>query len=669
METSVETPVTSRNVALIGNPNSGKSTLFNALTGLKAQTANFPGTTVEHKRGRTRIGDAEATLVDLPGAYSLQAATPDEQITSDLLLGCLPKVPVPDALVVVVDASNLERNLFLAGQVLELSMPTVVALTMNDIARQHGMHVDADTLADTLGCPVVPVHARRGEGLDALRRAIDDVLRPDAAGGREAAGNPVCEAISRCSSCSTCAFHGRFNWTEEVTAKVVKGEGRTTQQRTDKLDAMLTHPVLGAFAFVVVMLGIFYLIFAVAKIPMELIDVLFGRVQQGVASLLPAGDFNSLLSEGVVGGVGGMLVFLPQIAILFFFLALLEDTGYLARAAFVMDRLMRWVGLPGTAFVPMVSAHACAIPAIMASRIIGDRRDRLLTILILPLLTCSARIPVYAMVVALLFPDHPIRAAAVFCGAFVLGIVAALLVAAVFRRTLVGGESKPLILELPGYKLPSLRNAFLVTLDRSWIFVKQAGTIILLLSIGLWVLATYPKSDPPPEAAQLLAQAGAAATPEEAKSLADEASNLVHRHALEHSIAGRLGKLIEPVVRPLGFDWQIGIGVISSFAAREVIVSTLSIVYGLGEDGADETDSLYDTLRRAERPDGSRIFNPATCLSLLVFYVLAMQCLPTQAVTKRETGSWKWALFQLGYMTVLAYSAALVTYQVASRLL
>ena len=660
-DTAETTLQSTRRVALIGNPNSGKSTLFNALTGLKAQTANFPGTTVEHKRGPVSLGDAQIELVDLPGAYSLQAATPDEQIAIDMLLGCLPGQDAPDAIMVVVDASNLERNLYLASQVLELNMPTVIALTMTDIAHRHGMHVDVEELSRELECPVVPVQAKTGKGLSDVQAALSSSLALSATPQRK-----ICGDVAACSSCNACTFHGRFNWTEQVTSRVVKGEGRTQHQRTEKLDRFLTHPFLGLAAFFGVMLGIFYLIFSVAQIPMELIDLLFSRVGGWIEANLPAGDLRNLLVKGVIGGVGGMLVFLPQIAILFFFLALLEDTGYLSRAAFVMDRLMRRVGLPGTAFIPMVSAHACAIPAIMATRIIGDRRDRLLTILILPLMSCSARIPVYAMVTALLFPADHFKAALVFCGAILLGIVAALVVAFLFRLTLLPGESKPLVLELPGYKLPSLRNALLFCLDRSMVFIKQAGTIILVISVILWVLATYPKSDPPPEVLARqpqIEQLRSVGEAERADALELTLRQETHQHALEQSMAGRLGKLIEPVVEPLGFDWQIGIGIISSFAAREVIVSTLAIVYGLGEEGAEEPESLYDTLRSARRSDGSLIFNPATCFSLLVFYVLAMQCLPTQAVTRRETGTWKWAIFQLAYMSVLAYVGALVTYQ------
>jgi ferrous iron transport protein B len=394
------------------------------------------------------------------------------------------------------------------------------------------------------------------------------------------------------------------------------------------------------------MMGVFAVIFSLASVPMDLIDGAFGQLGDWVSGQLPEGDLQSLVVDGVIGGVGGVLVFLPQICMLFFLLALLEDSGYLSRAAFVMDRVMRRVGLPGTAFVPLLSGHACAIPAIMSTRVISDARDRLVTILVVPLTSCSARIPVYVMVVALLFPDHPFYGSLLLTGAYLLGITTALLVALLLKKTILPGESMPLLLEMPAYKRPNLRNAFFHTFDKAAVFLRQAGTLILLISLGIWALSTYPKKDIPEGVAPEVAQ----------------------EMQMEHSISGRVGKAIEPAIAPLGYNWQIGIGLLSSFAAREVVVSTLSIVYGLGEEGAEDDRSLIETLRQAKRDDGSPVFDLATCLSLLVFYVLAMQCLPTQAVTRAETGSWKWAGFQLLYMSVLAYSAAFLTYQVTQWL-
>jgi len=437
---------------------------------------------------------------------------------------------------------------------------------------------------------------------------------------------------------------------------------------TDKLDDYFTHPVIGVAVFHVVMLALFALIFWAAQIPMELIDHLFAGIQSWTTSLLPPGDLQSLVSNGVVGGVGGILVFLPQICILFFALSLLEDTGYLSRAAFVMDKIMRKLGLPGKAFVPLLSAHACAIPAIMSTRVIENPRDRLVTILVTPLMACSARIPVYAMVTALLFPHSPLKAALVFTAAYATGVAAALGMAMIFRRTILPGESKPLMIELPPYRVPGLRTALLHTFDRAKIFVKQAGTIILAISLILWALSYYPKSSPPAAAVVLTTQAAQfekSGDTNQAAALRDNADRLTAQHSLQNSFAGKIGHVIEPVIAPLGYDWQIGIGIISSFAAREVIVSTLAIVYGVGKDAAENNQSsLYSTLRQAKRTDGSPIFNVATCASLLVFYILAAQCLSTTAVVRRETNSWKWPLFQIAYMTGLAYVAALVVYQV-----
>ena len=478
-----------------------------------------------------------------------------------------------------------------------------------------------------------------------------------------------------CAGCAGCTFQARYEWTEQVSTKVMDPIIVERSAWTDKLDDVFTHPVSGVIVFNAVMLLLFALIFWVAKIPMDLIDHLFSTVGSWVGSQLPEGDLQSLLVNGVIGGVGGILVFLPQICILFFALSVLEDTGYLSRAAFVMDKVMRRFGLPGKAFVPMLSAHACAIPAIMSTRVIENPRDRLVTILITPLMACSARIPVYAMVTALLFPNSPWKAALVFTAAYGFGVITALCAALVFRRTILPGGSKPLMIELPQYRVPGLRVALLHTFDRAKIFVKQAGTIILAISLVLWALSYYPKSAPPAAAVAMNAQAaqleksGDTAQVAQAAALRDNAGRLTAQHSLQNSFAGKIGHAIEPVIAPLGFDWQIGIGIFSSFAAREVIVSTLAIVYGVGEDTAEHNrGSLYDSLRQAKRTDGTPIFNTATCASLLMFYILAAQCLSTTAVVRRETNSWRWPLFQIVYMTGLAYVASLVVYQLLRHL-
>lgn len=651
-------------VVLIGNPNAGKTSLFNCLTGLHAKTANFPGTTIERRIGRAKVGRQVVEVVDLPGLYSLNAATNEERIARDALTGQVPGEPKPSVAIIIVDATNLDRNLFLASQVIELGLPCLVALNMMDVALRAGIRIDQDALAKELGVPVVGIAARNGWGVGRLTEILGRLLENPAA-------PRLTEGMASCSCCTGCPHQSRYHWAEGVSERCATAAATPPSPWTEKIDAVLTRPVVGAAAFFAVMTVVFLLIFWIAAYPMGWIDSLFSQAQSLIGRVLPQGALRDLLAQGVVGGVGGMLVFLPQIAILFFFLALLEDTGYLARAAFVMDRLMRRVGLSGKAFVPMLSGHACAVPAIMSTRVIDDWRDRLVTILVLPLMSCSARIPVYAMVTALLFPNQPLRSALLFTAAYGLGTSMAVVMAFLFKRTILPGESKALVLELPPYRWPSLRNAALATLDRAAVFVKKAGSIILVISVALWALSTYPRSAPPTEAtalvqrAQELEQQGRLT---EAAALLGQAERLSSQHALAHSVAGRLGHLMEPVIRPLGFDWQIGVGIVSSFAAREVIVSTLAIIYGVGEEvDGNSGNSLYDTLRAAKRTDGTPIFTTATCLSLLVFYVLAMQCLPTQAITRRETGGWKWPIFQLLYMSLLAYGGALLTYQIALR--
>lgn len=651
-------------IALVGNPNAGKTTLFNALTGLRAQTANFPGTTVEHRVGRLRFGLHRAELVDLPGLYSLSAETPDERIARDAVLGRLPGQPAPDAVLLVLDATNLQRNLFLASQVLELQLPTLVALNMSDLAKQMAIHIDHLALAKQLGCTVVPVSARNGDGVDLLRDELEKLL--DSPGLLpQPVLPPPCGA-----NCGGCMFQARHNWAESLTEACAQHPPRTQLENdvTARLDRVLTHPLGGVAAFLVMMLGLFYLIFSLAAVPMSLIENVFGALSQGATSVLPEGLWSSFVSNGVIAGLGGVLVFLPQICILFFLLSLLEDSGYLARAAFVMERIMRTVGLPGKAFVPLLSTHACAIPAIMSTRVIENWRDRLLTILVLPLATCSARIPVYVMLIALLLPGRPFLAASVFAGCYLLGLIAVFGAALALKRSVLRGETEPLVIELPAYKWPSLKNTLIVTLERARLFVFKAGTVILAISLVMWALASFPRSAPPPEAVALQARAETERSlgqTQEADDLSAQADNLTARYALTHSCAGRLGKLIEPAIRPLGYDWQIGIGLISSFAAREVFVSTMAVVFGVGEGAAEESTRVSELVRQAKREDGTLVFTPAVCVSLLVFYVLAMQCMATLAVVRRETGSWKWPILQFGYMTVLAYLSALAAYHLA----
>lgn len=687
-------------VLLIGNPNAGKTSLFNRLTGMRSRTANFPGTTVEHQVGKLALGERSVELVDLPGLYSLDAVTPEERVTESVLRG-EEKALRPGLVVLVLDATRLERNLFLAGQVLDAQLPTVVALTMIDEARKAGQQLDVESLSQELGVPVVPVSGRTGEGVDALKARLGEAMAP-AAPSRDApaSSGPDEPASARLSlpdapgcdctvGCGGCPFSGRYEWAQRVSEQAHAHPTPPAPKRvTEFLDGVLTNPWAGVAVFLSMMAGVFYLIFALATVPMDLIDGGFGTLAESIGAVLPESDATSLLTDGIIGGVGGVLVFLPQICILFFFITLLEDSGYLARAAFVMEKLMRRVGLPGKAFVPMLSAHACAIPGIMAARVIDNWRDRLVTILVIPMLTCSARLPVYAMIAALLFPDAPGKAALLFGGAYLLGVVAALGTAFVLKGTILKGEASPMVLELPPFRRPSLRSAGLVTYQRGLTFVKKAGTTILLISIVLWAMATYPKADEanmPAELQQRLAhyetqaqsldEGGEYAAPAwpsfmgespSAEELRAEIDHLTAEYGLAQSAAGRIGRAIQPVFDPLGFDWKISVGVLSSFAAREVVISTLAILYGMGEDG--EPDAVAQVLERQTDETGAASFSPAVAISLLVFFVLAMQCLPTQVVTKKETGSWKWALLQLGYMTALAYVAALIAYQTAKAL-
>lgn len=637
-------------VVLVGNPNAGKTTLFNQLTGLRFKTANFPGTTLDVRAGRIELNGQTRELIDMPGLYSLTAVASEERIAMEAILGESAGRAKPSAIILLLDATNLTRNLFLASQIFELGVPTVVALNMVDLAKKSGVEIDVDALSEHLGCRVAPVVAKSGKGVANLVETCDRAVREKTP--------PVRAKLL--SNIDDPSHAVRYDWAESVAESCVTTSKKTPGRKSEAVDAFLVHPVIGIAVFAAILFVMFYLIFSFATIPMDLIDGFVGTTRDAVAGLLPEGTFNSLVTNGIIDGVGSVVIFLPQICILFFCISLLEDTGYLARAACVMDRVLRKAGLPGKAFVPMLSAHACAIPAIMSARVIEDRNDRLTAILVLPLMTCSARLPVYAMVTTLLFPMSNFSRALVTMGAYSLGLFAALVMAFVFRRTLFKGPTAPLLLEMPTYKVPSVKTALLTAYDRGRRFVMKAGTVILAISIVLWALMTFPK--PPQTASASVEEAPAAVTSSTALPEANPDA-IAAQEALRYSAAGRLGTFIEPVLAPLGFDWRIGVGVIASFAAREVVVSALSVIYGAGDDGAEGGDALLARLSNAKRPDGSAAFGTATAFSFLVFFVLAMQCLPTQAVTRRETGSWKWAAFQLGYMTCLAYVASLITYQ------
>ncbi len=658
-ETAAEQPPQVARVALAGNPNTGKTTLFNHLCGMRAKTANFPGTTTDSRIGRCPLdgaGGPAAEIVDLPGTYRVHLELPEARVNRDVLSGA-GLFRRPDAVVVVVDAANLARNLYLVGEILASGLPAVVALNMVDIARRRGLSLDAERLSQRLGCPVVPIVARRGQGLAELRAAISATL-----GGERAEPTALPDAHDHCALAA---------WADRVVEESVGGAaavGSAADSLTERLDLAFTHPLLGVLVFAAVMGGLFWTVFELATIPMDLIELTFEVLGGWVATAVPAGAIRDLLADGVIGGIAGTVVFLPQICLLFFLISLLEDTGYLARAAFVMDRLLCRFGLPGHAFVPLLSSHACAIPGILSARLIPDHSDRLATILVAPFMSCSARLPVYVLLTSLLFHDRPLLAGLTFVGCYFLGAGVAMASAFFARRTVLKGRSRPMMLELPSYKLPSLRTALYHAAHQGWTFLEKAGTVIVGICIVMWWLSAYPRAEPPAAALALRQQAAAieAARPEAAAELAAQASFLEARHAQAQSFAGRLGRTVQPVFDPLGFDWQLSVGVLTSFLAREVFVSTMAVLL-VGDADADlegeaQAGGVIDKIRGAPRDDGSPVFTPATAASLLVFFVLAMQCLPTLAVTRRETGSWLWAALQLVYMTSLAWLLAFVTY-------
>lgn len=665
-------------IALVGHPNTGKTTLFNRLSGLRHKTANFPGTTQEARLGHITLSappandnreapsPRPATLIDLPGTYSIELDQPEARVCRQVLAGELnvrgePLLP-PDAVCIVTDSTNLFHNLHLVGEVLRRRLPTVVALNMSDLARKRGLHPDLSVLKEALGCDVVACSARTGEGLTDLRAALARARVPN----RTPPGDQ--NALEA--------------WAEDIYDRTMAADAPSITDRvTDRVDAVLTHPIGGIAAFTLIMAGLFWVIFSLATYPMDWIEWIFVIISAGIESTLPPGILTDLLANGIVAGVGATVIFLPQICLLFFLISILEDTGYLARGAFVINRLFQPFGLSGHAFVPLLSSHACALPGIMATRAIPDPRERLAAILVAPFCSCTARIPVYVLLTTLLFRNSPALAATAFVGCYALGASAGLISAWIARRTVVKGKARPMVLELPSYKLPSLRTALLTTWDRGWTFLKLAGTFIVAISIILWWLGSYPRVEPPPHVAQLQAAIEAAEStpasdsqpvikwldpssgveqslsPEDARELADA---LEARHAARHSFLGRLGALAEPILRPLGYDRQLAIGVLASFAAREVFVATMAVQVA-GRDDVEDA-GVFDAVANATRDDGSPIFTTATSWSLLIYYVLAMQCLPTLVVTARESGRIRWALLQLAWMSGLAYVAATIVY-------
>lgn len=735
---SVDAPARTLNVALVGNPNTGKSTLFHALSGVRQKTGNYPGVTVEKKHGTFTHQGQKVTLIDLPGTYSLAPRSPDEMVTVDVLLGRQSNEAKPNAVLVIVDASNLERNLYIVSQVKELGLPTVVALNMVDIAEEKGITIDAEKLQTQLGIPVIPTQANRRGGLDRLRETIIALARQESItptspfpeefrdkvsqlhsklkeqtadaprylaerllldtsgyleqelvnGGQDLhswivetrnqlaeLGQPVpaIEAISR------------YKWVQESLAGVVTREANRKVTWSDRIDRILTDKIAGTIFFILVMSSMFMAVFSdySAGILMGWIESGFELLANGVDAILPDGALKSLMIDGVIAGVGGVLVFLPQICILFFFIAILEDCGYLSRAAYLMDKLFSKVGLSGKSFIPLLSSFACAIPGIMAARVIENRRDRLITILVAPLMSCSARMPVYVLLTGAFIPATnllgfiPLQVL-VMLSMYLLGILAAVGVAFILRRTILPGETPPFVMELPTYKFPSISGVFWVVVEKGWAFVKRAGTLIFAMTVIIWALSYFPRNENKAEApfadeiAQLEQQRDGA-NEEEATRIDErlaEIQNEIDGELLRNSFLGMAGHWVEPVVKPLGWDWKIGSAAIASFPAREVIISTMGVLYNLGGDTDEESEPLKETIKNAKWHESEEnVFNVPVALSIMVFFALCAQCAATLAVIKRETNSWRWPIFTFTYMTVLAYVGALVTYQVSALFL
>jgi len=645
-------------IALAGNPNAGKTTLFNSLTGLKQKVANYPGVTVERKHGTWKLESGHANLIDLPGLYSLDATSLDEQIARDVITGKQDGVPKPDAVIAVVDATNLERNLYLVTQLFEFDVPVVIALTMIDAFEKQKHEIDIGKLSKLLKVPVVAVNAKSGRGKGELIEKLGEVIERGPITPFETNGHG--------EDGENAKIFARYNFISDVVQESVKHNDRERHQFSERIDRVLTHKFFGLVILVGVLLLVFQAIFSWASLPMDLLDKGFGSLGDLVKAELPPGILTDLIADGIIAGVGGVMVFLPQILLLFLFISILEDTGYLARAAFLLDKLMSRVGLHGKAFLPLMSSFACAIPGIMATRTIESRRDRFATILIAPLMSCSARLPVYTLMIAAFFAGRTVLGfvslgAVLMLAMYSLGIAVAVVVAFVLKRTVLKAPPPPFVMELPPYRLPNIRTVFQNMLTRAWLFVKRAGTVILAISIILWALTYFPRqgSGPVSEVPNLSAEQTAGSP--QGNGASDQ---------IQHSFAGMLGHAIEPVIRPLGFDWKIGVALIASFAAREVLVSTLSIIYNVGDDesakgkgGDAESPTLISAIRDAKHDDGTPAWTPLTAVTLMVFFVLAMQCMSTVAVVRRETNSWRWTLFMIGYMTGLAWIAAFITYQ------
>ena len=606
-------------IALVGNPNAGKSSLFNALTGARQKIANYPGVTVERKAGHASFADGRPiALIDLPGTYSLTPASPDEAVTRDVVLGRQAGETRPDALIVVVDAANLDNHLCFALELLALGLPTVIALNMLDLAERDGLTLDPARLSRELGVPVVPTVAVRKRGLTELLAAVDDAIRSHQP--RDAVPAPQTDA----------SLHQRAR----ALASAAIVTETPVRRWTQRVDAVVLHPVAGLLILLALMFVMFQAVYAWAGPPADALEAGVGVLQSWVIDTLPENFVRDLIVEGLLAGVGAVVVFLPQILILFLFILLLEASGYMTRAAFLMDGLMAKVGLSGRGFIPLLSSFACAVPGIMATRAIPDEKDRLTTILIAPLMTCSARLPVYALIIAAFIPDRTVAGlpiglqGLVLFGLYLSGIVGALIVAFVLRRTVAKGNAAGFMMEMPRYQMPQWRDIALGLWQRAWIFLRRAGTIIAMTTVVLWLLLSFPK--------------------------ASEGESQV-----EYSVAGRIASGLEVVVKPIGFNHDIALALIPAMAAREVAVSAMATANAIDADG--DEDAMAETL--GERLQGK--WSLATALAFLAWFVFAPQCISTIAITRRETNGWKWPLFMVGYLFVLAYAAAGITYWTA----
>jgi len=696
-------------IALVGNPNSGKSSLFNALTGLNQKVGNFPGVTVDKKTGVSKISEnLRMDVIDLPGTYSLYPKSADEQITYEVLLNQFNK-DRPDLLIVIADAANLKRNLLFCSQIIDLKLPVIIALTMNDIARKKGITIDTEGLERLMRVPVVSINPRKNKGIQQLKKKIAESYETAAYTAPEdfinckgLTGVWLQEIKDLCALKSDYhALHIACNYSElsylqaahrmriaAVTdmngfqkSKVQAQEvllryhkiGQIMQQTvaetnplkkavfTDRLDRVLLHPLWGNVILLLVLFTIFQSIFWLAAYPMDWVEQGFSALSGWLSGVLPGNAFTDLLINGIIAGMSGIAVFIPQIMILFGFITLLEDTGYMARISFLTDRLMRSVGLNGRSVMPLISGMACAVPAIMSARTIQNRKERLITILVTPLMSCSARLPVYTILIGLVIPQKTVfifsLQGLVLMGLYLLGFAMALIVSFVMNKIIKIKERSFFLMELPVYRAPRWKNVGITMIEKAKIFVTDAGKVIMIISILLWALASY---GPPRKMATVekYYQTKIAAEPAFAQQLQKE----MKREKLEHSFAGILGKAIEPAIRPLGYDWKIGIALITSFAAREVFVGTMATLYSL-EETHDTDITLREKMRFARNKDGTRVYTLASGVSLLIFYVFAMQCMSTLAVVKRETRSWKYPVIQFAYMFALAYLGAFIAYQ------